>query len=88
MLYRVELNEKGTAVTNESLTVEGNDVEISAGQVLLLDLTTESPVYRQMKVELPATPTTPVTKEDAERVAEAIRESLETQDPEIKAFLR
>jgi len=86
--YRVELNETQTAVANEILTIEGKYVDIAAGQVFLVDLTAEPPVYRQMKVELPAIPTKLETTEDAERAAEAIRKSLESQDPEIKAFCR
>jgi hypothetical protein len=86
--YRVELNETRTAVASESLTIAGKPVDMTAGQVFLIDLTAESPGYQQMKVELPAIPSNLATKEDAERAAEAIRKSLESQDPEIKAFLR
>ena len=86
--YRVELNETRTAVANESLTIGGKRVDMTSGQVFLIDLTTEPPVYRQMKVELPATPSKLETPEDAERAAEAIRQSLESQDLDIKAFLR
>jgi len=86
--YRVELNETRTAVAKESLTIGGKPVDITSGQVFLLDLTTEPQVYRQMKVELPAIPSKLETKEDAKRAAEAIRKSLESQDAEIKAFLR
>jgi hypothetical protein len=86
--YRVELNETRTAVANESLTIRGKRVDMTSGQVFLIDLTTEPPVYRQMKVELPATPSKLETPEDAERAAEAIRQSLESQDLDIKAFLR
>lgn len=86
--YRIELNETRTAVANESLTIGGERVDIEAGQVFLIDLTVQSPGYRQMKVELPAIPSKLGSEEAAERVAEAIRRGLENQDPEIKAFLR
>ncbi len=86
--YRLELNEARTAVANESLTIGGERADIAAGRVFLIDLTVESPVYQQMKVELPAIPARLETRDDAERAAEAIRESLETQNPKIKAFLR
>lgn len=86
--YRLELNETRTAVANESLTIGGERADIAAGRVFLLDLTVESPVYQQMKVELPAIPAKLETSEDAERAAEAIRKSLESQNPKIKAFLR
>ncbi len=85
--YRVELNETRTAVANESLTIGGKPVDMTSGRVFLLDLTAESPVYRQMKVELPPIPMKLETKEDAERVAEAIRRNLENKDLDIKAFL-
>ena len=86
--YRVELNETRTAVANESLTIGGQRVDMTSGQVFLIDLRAEPPVYQQMKIELPAIPSKLESTEDAERAAEAIRKSLETQDPEIKAFLR
>ena len=85
--YRVELNETRTAVANESLTIGGKPVDITSGRVFLLDLTTNPQVYRQMNVELPAVPTKLESEEDAERAAEAIRKSLESQDSDIKAFL-
>ena len=86
--YRVELDETGTAVANEALTIAGKPVDMMSGQVFLVDLTGEPPVYRQMKVELPPTPIKLQTTEDAERAAEAIRERLGSQHVEIKAFLR
>jgi hypothetical protein len=85
--YRVELNETCTAVANESLTVEGNYVDMASGQVFLVDLTAESPIYRQMKVELPVVPMRLETKEEAERASEAILRSLGNKDLDIKAFL-
>ena len=86
--YHVELNETCTAVAKERLTIEGNYVNMKSGRVFLVDLTAEPPVYRQMKVELPAIPTKLETNQDAERAAEALRLSLENQDPQIKAFCR
>jgi hypothetical protein len=56
--------------------------------VFLIDLTAETPGYQQKKVEMPALPFQVVTTQDIEQLAEAIRKSLESQDPEIKAFLR
>ena len=85
--YRVELDETRTAVANESLTIGGKPADITSGRVFLLDLTTDPQVYRQMNVELPAVPTKLESEEDAERAAEAIRKSLESQDSDIKAFL-
>lgn len=85
---RVELNETLTAVASERLTVEGQYVDMRSGRVFLVDLTGASTVYRQMKVAVPAIPIRLETKEDAERAAEAIRRSLESRDPEIKAFCR
>jgi hypothetical protein len=84
--YRIELNETRTAVTNESLIIEGKYVDMLSGKVFLVDLTAEPTVYQQMKVELPATPIRLETKEDAEQATEAIRRSLESQNSEIKVF--
>jgi hypothetical protein len=85
--YRVELNEARTGVANESMIIGGKPEDMTSGRVFLLDLTVESPVYRQMKVELPPIPLKLETKDDAERAAEAIRKDLENKDPDIKAFL-
>jgi len=86
--YRVELNETLTAVAEERLTIEGKYVNMRSGRVLLVDLTAEPTIYRQMQVELPSIPTKLESKEDAERAAEALRRSLESQDRQIKAFCR
>jgi hypothetical protein len=84
--YRVELNETRTAVVKERLTIDNKYVNMRSGRVFLVDLRAESPIYRQMKVELPPTPMRLETKEDAERAVEAIRRSLESRDLEIEAF--
>jgi hypothetical protein len=87
--YRIELNQTRTAVANESLTIGGKSVEMTSGHVFLIDLTAEAPAYQQKKVvELPAIPSQLESTQDFEQLAEAIRKSLESQDPEIKAFLR
>ena len=86
--YRIELNETLTAVANESLAIGEKSVDMTAGRVFLIDLTAETPTYQQKNVELPAIPSQLESTEDVERLAEAIRKSLESQDPEIKAFLR
>jgi hypothetical protein len=86
--YRVELNETCTAVVKERLTIKGKYVKMRSGRVFLVDLTAESPIYQQMKIEPPPTPMRLETKEDAERAVEAIRRNLESRDPQIKAFCR
>ncbi len=85
--YRVELNETRTAVASERLAVGGDTVDMTSGQAFLVDLRTERPMYRQMKVQLPPTPMRLATKEDAEQAAKAIRDTLAGQDREIWAFL-
>jgi len=86
--YRIQLNEKGTAVANESLTIGGKGVDMTSGQVFLIDMTAEAPVYQQKKAELPAIPSKLESTQDVEQLAESLRKSLESQDPEIKAFMR
>ena len=86
--YRVELDETQTVIVSERMTIGGKHVDMTAGQVFLIDLTTASPIYQQREVELPAIPSKLETREDAERAAEAIRSSLDRRDPKIKAFLR
>jgi hypothetical protein len=86
--YYIELNEKQTAIEKESLTMGGKSMDMAAGQVFLIDLAVEAPTYQQKKVELPAIPSNLESMQDVEQLAETIRKSLESQDPEIKAFLR
>jgi hypothetical protein len=86
--YRLELDETLTAVANESLAIGGKNVDMVSGRVFLIDLGAETPTYQQKKVELPAIPSPLESTDDVERLAETIRTSLESQDPEIKAFLR
>jgi hypothetical protein len=86
--YRAELNQTRTAVAKESLTIGGKSVDMTSGQVFLIDLAAETPAYQQKKVQLPALPSQPESMQDVEQLAEAIRKSLASQDLEIKAFLR
>jgi hypothetical protein len=86
--YHIELNEKGTAVVNEGLTIGGKSADIKSGQVFLVDMTSETPVYQQKNVQLPAIPSKLESTQDVEQFVDAIRKNLESQDPEIKAFLR
>jgi len=86
--YQIELNEVRTAVAREVLTIGGQRMDLLAGRVFLIDLTAETPVYRQKKVELPAVTAAPTTKSDLERITEAIRASLGAGDEDLKAFLR
>ena len=83
-VYRFE----HTAVENESLTIGGESVDIRSGQVFLINLSDQATVYRQKNLELPAISSKLESPQDVERLAEAVRKSLESQDPEIKAFLR
>jgi hypothetical protein len=86
--YHIELNENGTAVVNEGLTIGGKSADIKSGQVFLVDMTSETPVYQQKNVQLPAIPSKLESTQDVEQLADAIRKNLESQDPEIQAFLR
>jgi hypothetical protein len=87
-LYRIELNENRTAVENEHLSIGGARADITSGQVFLIDLSDEAPIYRQKKLELPAISSKLESPQDVEWLAETIRKSLESQDPEVRAFLR
>jgi hypothetical protein len=87
-VYHIELNERGDAIANESLTVGGKTTDMASGQVFLIDTTAETPAYEQKNVELPAIPSKLESTEDVERLAEKIRKHLENQDPDIKAFMQ
>jgi hypothetical protein len=86
--YRIELNGKDASVVSEDLALGGKNVDMGSGQVFLVDLTSETPVYRQKKVQLPAIPSKLDSTQDVEQLVNTIRKNLESQDPEIKAFLR
>jgi hypothetical protein len=85
--YQIELNEGRTGVATESLSIGGERMDLSAGRVFLIDLTAETPVFRQKIVELPAITTRLDKSADLLRFAEAIRTSLDAGDEEIKRFL-
>ena len=50
--YEIELNETHTAVTRESLTVGGENKELAAGRVFLVDLDGKLPAYKQKSLNL------------------------------------
>jgi hypothetical protein len=78
--YHIELDEKQTAIEKERLTIGGRSMDMTADQVFLIDLATETPTYQQKKVELPAIPSKLESMQDVEQLAETIRSSLENQD--------
>jgi hypothetical protein len=51
--YKVKLDARN-AVTKETLTVNGKEVDAAKGRVLVVDLTAQPPTWGQMKVALPA----------------------------------
>ena len=85
--YRVELNDDHTDVSNEVLTVGKDRVDLASGRLFLVDVSVQPLVYRQMKVRLSA-PLEARTAAEAERSADALRQALASQHPDIKAFLR
>jgi len=86
--YRVELDQdRGQAVT-EALTVDGQERDPSAGRVFLVDLTADTPVYRQRRLDLPAIIAAPAKPEDVEWLVKEVRKVLADKDPEIRDFLR
>ena len=86
--YRVELDEAHAAVASERLTIGGNDVDIAAGQVFLIDVTAETPQYRQKKATIPAIVAKRDSTQAVEQTAQTLRKELAAQDPEIKEFLK
>jgi hypothetical protein len=86
--YEVELNETASAVTRESLTVDGEGKDFTAGRVFLVDLAGQSPAFRQKTLNSSLMASPLQSPEDVERLAEAILKALESQDEEAKAFLR
>jgi hypothetical protein len=88
VVYRIELDDALSTVTKESLEAGGNPVDVASGQLFLVDLTTVPTVYRQLKVQMPPIPAKLETEQDAERAAEAIRQSLRGQRADLEAYLR
>jgi hypothetical protein len=86
--YLIELNDAQTEVASETLKINGEQVELSAGHVFLIDLTAATPTIRQKKLELPPIPAKLETVEEIEQFAETIRASLEKQDAEIGECLK
>ena len=86
--YHADLNETHSAVANETLRINGRDVDMRSGRLFLIDLTAELPVYQQINIDLQAPPSKLETREDAERAAETIRQTLKSQGSEIKTFMQ
>jgi hypothetical protein len=86
--YEVAWNETYTEVTREALAVGAQSKELNAGQVFLVDLAGQAPVYIQKNLDLMPSVTPLESPADVERLAEAILRSLENQDAETKAFIR
>ena len=86
--YEVAWNETYTELTREALEVGEQSKELKAGRIFLVDLAGQAPIYTQKNLKLWPSVTPLESSADVERLAEAILRSLESQDSEIKAFIR
>jgi hypothetical protein len=86
--YEVAWNETFTKVIREALAVGGQSKDLNAGNVFLVDLAGQAPVYIQKQLKLRPSVTPLESQADVTRLAEAVLRSLESQDAETKEFIR
>jgi hypothetical protein len=73
--YEIELDDTGK-VTKEQLKVGGKVVDLAAGRLFLIDLTSFSPIYEQKKSDQLGAIKSLDTTEDVEHVAASILDAL------------
>lgn len=86
--YRIQLDDSGTHVASETITVPGETRGVEAGQVLLIDLRSPESSFRREKLILPPIVAPVQSQEDVEQLANATTKSLASQSPVVRAFLR
>ena len=75
-VYRLEFDDTMTTIERESLTLNGDVVDVSLGRVFLMDLAEDDPDYQQIQSELPVIDQRMETTEDVEQVAKTIKPIL------------
>lgn len=84
----VEWDAKQTRIASEKLVLGGKEIELEKGRVFFLDLTAESPIYKQTNMALPKVKVPPLPGDaEVERFSKALLRALQA-DPQVKEWLR
>jgi hypothetical protein len=74
-------------VATETISINDQSYNLSAGRVFLIDLTTETTNCRQVNVTMPPVPEKLETRDNILRAGEALCETLAERHPAISEFL-
>lgn len=85
--YLVRLEEKGKGPGQETLAVNGKNVDLARGRVLLVDLTANPPRWEQRKVDLPSEVNEVASKKGAEELARKVLGELVKKDRKTREFV-
>lgn len=86
--HKIEKEATPSKGIKETLLLNGNPVELTAGRVFLLDLAPDTPTYRQRNVPMPDSLTPLNSWQDVERIADSLWKQLEGKDEEVRTFLQ
>ncbi len=84
--YKVKMDAKN-AVTRETLTVNGKEMDAGKGRVLVVDLTATPPTVGQLKVALPAEVPDPATPAAAAGLVKRTLADLAKRNKVIRDFI-
>ena len=80
--HNVKLGESNE-VAEEALELGGDVIDLEAGRIFLIDLTTGAPTYEQLDVDIPTDISQLESPADVERIAEKVLEALKPKGPEF-----
>lgn len=86
--HRLEIDRQRNRVGPEFLSVSGRTVDVSAGRLILLDLTVTPPCLEQRRMQFPALEADPKRIDDVERVGSEVLCRAEALFPELRRFLK
>ena len=67
----------------EDLELDGEKVDLDAGRIFLIDLTTDSPMFEQLDVDISTDISQLESSEDVERIAQKMLNGLKLEVPEF-----
>jgi len=86
--YTVQIAPAVKQAPQETLSVNGKVLDLGDGRVVLVDLSEKGPKWKQVRIDLPATPSSPTSTDQVEGQAKAVLDHLRRESKDVRAFLK
>ena len=86
--YHVQVDPAGRQAPVETLAIDRNPVDLSMGRVILVDLSPDGGKLKQVRVDLPESPSWPTTTDQVEAQATNSLKYLRRRSEAVREFLK